>query len=54
MPKKIFSILILLVWVVMLGFLIERIYFRTSTSVALDAVTEEGVGATDEWFGIYQ
>ncbi|HYA86048.1 MAG TPA: transglutaminase-like domain-containing protein [Nitrospirota bacterium] len=54
MLKKIFSIFILLVWVVMLGFLIERIYFRPSSVIALDAVTEEGVSATDEWFGIYQ
>ena len=54
MSKKIFSILILFVWFVMLGFLIERTYFRSTTVIALDAVTEEGVGATDEWFGIYQ
>lgn len=54
MSKKIYSIFILLVWVVMLGFLLERTYFRSGTVIALDAVTEEGVGATDEWFGIYQ
>lgn len=54
MPKKIINILILLVWFVMLGFLIERTYFRSTTVIALDAVTEQGVGATDEWFGIYQ
>lgn len=54
MPKKIFSILILLVWFIMLGFLIERTYFRPTAVIALDTVTEEGIGATDEWFGIYQ
>jgi transglutaminase-like putative cysteine protease len=54
MPKKIFSIIILLLWFVMLGLLIERTYFRPTTVIALDAVAEEGVGASDEWFGIYQ
>ncbi len=38
----------------MLGLLIERTYLRPATVIALDAATEEGVGATDEWFGIYQ
>ena len=54
MPKKIIKIFILLFWFVMLGILIERTYFRQSTVIALDAVTEQGVGATNEWFGIYQ
>jgi hypothetical protein len=54
MFKKIYTISILLVWVVMLGFLLERVYFHSGAVIALDAVTEEGVGATDEWFGIYQ
>lgn len=54
MPKKIISALILLFWFVMLGFLIERTYLRPSSVIALDAATEEGVRATDEWFGIYQ
>jgi transglutaminase-like putative cysteine protease len=54
MFKKIISTIILLFWFVMLGLLIERTYFRASTVIALDAVTEEGVKAVDEWFGIYQ
>ncbi len=54
MPKKIYSILIILVWLVMLGLLIERTYFRPTTVIALDAITEEGLGSADEWFGIYQ
>ncbi len=54
MVKKIISFSILFFWVVMLGLLLERTYFRPSTVIALDAVTEEGVHATDEWFGIYQ
>ncbi len=54
MFKKIISTSIILFWFVMLGLLIERTYFRTSTVSALDAVTEEGIKAADEWFGIYQ
>jgi len=54
MQKKIFSALILLFWFTMLGFLIERTYLRPSSVIALDVVTQEGVRATDEWFGIYQ
>ena len=54
MLKKITSTLILLFWLVMLGLLIERTYLRPSAVIALDAVTKEGVRATDEWFGIYQ
>jgi hypothetical protein len=54
MLKKITSSLILLFWFVMLGLLIERTYLRPSSVIALDAVTEEGLRATDEWFGIYQ
>src|SRR5512142_3145248 len=54
MLKKITSTLILLFWIIMLGLLGERTYLRPSSVVALDAATEEGVRATDEWFGIYQ
>ncbi len=54
MVKKVINMLILIFWFVMLGLLIERAYFRASSVVALDAVTEEGVKSTDEWFGIYQ
>jgi hypothetical protein len=54
MQKKIFSALILLFWFTMLGLLIERTYLRPSSVIALDAVTEEGIRANDEWFGIYQ
>ncbi|HET7319948.1 MAG TPA: transglutaminase-like domain-containing protein, partial [Nitrospirota bacterium] len=50
----IISVLILLFWVTMLGLLVERTYLRPSAVIALDAATEEGVRATDEWFGIYQ
>jgi transglutaminase-like putative cysteine protease len=54
MLRKISSTLILLFWFTMLGLLIERTYIRPSSVIALDVVTEEGVRATDEWFGIYQ
>jgi hypothetical protein len=54
MLKKIVSSLILLFWFVMLGLLLERTYFRPTSVIALDAITEEGVRASDEWFGIYQ
>ncbi len=54
MQKKIFSAGILIFWVVMLGLLIERVYIRPTSVIALDVVTEEGVRANDEWFGIYQ
>ncbi len=54
MAKKIIKTLILIFWFVMLGLLIERTYLRASSVIALDAVTEEGVKSTDEWFGIYQ
>src|SRR5512140_984010 len=54
MLKKIISALILLFWVAMLGLLIERTYLRPSAVIALDAAAQEGVHATDEWFGIYQ
>jgi hypothetical protein len=54
MGKKVVSSLIILFWFVMLGLLIERTYIRPSSVIALDAVTAEGVRATDEWFGIYQ
>jgi transglutaminase-like putative cysteine protease len=54
MLKKISSTLILLFWFIMLGLLIERTYIRPSSVIALDVITEEGVRATDEWFGIYQ
>lgn len=54
MLKKVTSTLILLFWFAMLGLLIERTYLRPSSVIALDAVTEEGLRAADEWFGIYQ
>jgi transglutaminase-like putative cysteine protease len=54
MLKKITSTLILLFWVLMLGLLIDRTYLRPSSVIALDAVTEQGVRASNEWFGIYQ
>jgi len=54
MLKKVASTLILLFWFVMLGLLIDRTYIRPSSVIALDAITQEGVRASDEWFGIYQ
>ena len=54
MLRKISSTLILLFWFTMLGLLIEKTYIRPSSVIALDMVTQEGVRATDEWFGIYQ
>lgn len=54
MLNKIISSIILIFWFVMLGLLIERTYLRPSMVIALDVVSQEGVRATDEWFGIYQ
>ena len=54
MQKKVISILILLFWFTMVVLLIERTYLRPTSVIALDAATEEGLRATDEWFGIYQ
>jgi transglutaminase-like putative cysteine protease len=54
MLKKIISALILLFWFTMLGHLIDRTYIRPSSVIALDVITEEGVRASNEWFGIYQ
>lgn len=45
---------ILLFWFVMLGLLVHRTYLRPTTVVALGVITEEGMRAGDEWFGIYQ
>jgi hypothetical protein len=54
MPKKIINTVILVFWLVMLGILIERIYLRPATVIALDVIAEEGIRTGDEWFGIYQ
>jgi len=54
MRKKVISTLILLFWFGMVVLLVERTYFRSTSVIALDAATEEGVRAADEWFGIYQ
>lgn len=54
MLKKITTTLVLLFWFVMLGLLIDRTYIRPSSVIALDVITEEGVRASNEWFGIYQ
>jgi hypothetical protein len=51
---KIIKTIILLFWVVMMSMLIERTYLRPASVIALDVVTEEGIRAGDEWFGIYQ
>jgi hypothetical protein len=51
---KIIKTVILLFWVVMMSMLIERTYLRPASVIALDVVTEEGIRAGDEWFGIYQ
>jgi len=51
---KIVKTVILLFWFVMLGLLIQRTYIRPASVIALDLVTEEGIKAGDEWFGIYQ
>ena len=54
MIQKLVKLTILIVWLAMLGLLIERTYLRPSTVIALDAITEEGVRTGDEWAGIYQ
>ena len=54
MIRRLIKLAIILFWLVMLGHLIERAYIRSSTVIALDAITEEGVRTGDEWSGIYQ
>ena len=54
MIQRLIKLAIILFWLVMLGHLIERAYVRSSTVIALDAITEEGVRTGDEWSGIYQ
>jgi len=54
MQKKVISTIILLFWFTMVALLVERSYIRPTSVIALDAATEEGVRAADEWFGIYQ
>ena len=54
MIQRLIKLAIILFWLVMLGHLIERTYVRSSTVIALDAITEEGVRTGDEWSGIYQ
>jgi hypothetical protein len=54
MLAKILKTFILLLWLVMLGLLIHRSYIRPASVIALDVITDEGVRAGDEWFGIYQ
>jgi hypothetical protein len=51
---KVIKTVILLFWFVMLGLLIHRTYLRPASVIAFDIVTEEGIKAGDEWFGIYQ
>lgn len=46
--------IVLVIWVVMLGLLVQRNYLRPASVIALDVVTEEGIKAGEEWFGIYQ
>ncbi len=52
--QKVIKLCIILFWLVMLGLLIQRTYLRPEQVIALDAITEEGVRAGDEWAGIYQ
>jgi hypothetical protein len=54
MRKKVISTIILLFWFTMVALLVERTYLRPTSVIALDAATDEGVRALDEWFGIYQ
>lgn len=54
MLAKLLKTSILLFWIVMLGLLVHRSYIRPASVIAIDAITEEGVRAGEEWFGIYQ
>jgi hypothetical protein len=54
MRKKVISTIILLFWFTMVALLVERTYLHPTSVIALDAATEEGICAADEWFGIYQ
>ncbi len=45
---------IILFWLVMLGLLLERTYFRSAAVVAFDVITAEGIRTGAEWFGVYQ
>ena len=52
--QTVIKAIILSGWLVMLALLLQRTYFQPTTVIALDIITEEGVRAGDEWFGIYQ
>jgi hypothetical protein len=52
--KKVLHLSVLLVWIVMMGLLVERTYLRPPTVIALDEAAEQGVRTGDEWSGIYQ
>ncbi len=54
MLKKTVSTIIIVFWLVMLGLLVRRTYLQPTAFITSDAVSREGVQATDEWFGIYQ
>ena len=49
---KIVKTLIILSWLVMIVLLIGRTYLSPSAVIALDVITDEGVRAGNEWFGI--
>ena len=52
--QTVIKAIILSGWLVMLVLLVQRTYLQPTTVIALDIITEEGVRAGDEWFGIYQ
>lgn len=52
--RRLIKFIILLVWLVMLGLLVDRTYLRSTRTIALDIITEEGVRTGDDWAGIYQ
>jgi hypothetical protein len=51
---RVIKTIIILFWLIMMGLLVHRTYFRTAAVVAVDVITHEGIRTGDEWFGIYQ
>lgn len=51
---KVIKLGVLLLWLTMLGLLVEKNYLRPSNVIALDVISDEGVRTGDEWSGIYQ
>ena len=45
--------LILIIWVIMMGLLIQKSCFAPSKTIPVPAVTSQGLDSGEEWSGIY-